>query len=74
MICLNLCIREPLNGYFYKTVKTSGSTLFAKEKDLQAKNTIFLENYNLTPLDMSNGLSQVYYINPVGRIDWNTIG
>ena len=24
------------------------------------KNTIFLKNYNLTPLDMYNGLSQVY--------------
>ena len=26
------------------------------------------ENYNLTPLDMYNGLSQVYRIKPEGRI------
>ena len=28
------------------------------------KNKIFVENYNLTPLDMCNGLSQVYCIKP----------
>ena len=26
------------------------------------KNTIFFENYNLTPLDKYNGLSQVFFI------------
>ena len=37
--------------------------------DLQTKEyNIFLENYNLTPLDMYNGLSQVYCIEPEGRI------
>ena len=29
---------------------------------------VFFENYNPTPLDMYNGLSQVYCINPDGRI------
>ena len=37
-------------------------------KDLQTKNTIFFENYKLTPLDMYNGRSQVYCIKPEGRI------
>ena len=32
------------------------------------KNTIVFENYNLTPLDMYNGLSQVYCIKLEGRI------
>ena len=31
-------------------------------------NTIYFENYNFTPLDMYNGLSQVYCIKPEGRI------
>ena len=34
--------------------------------DLQTKKTIFFENYNLTSLDMYNGLSQVYCIKPEG--------
>ena len=47
----------------------TGSPLFVMvKKHLQTKNTIFLENYNLTPLDMYNGLSQVYCIEPKGRI------
>ena len=29
---------------------------------------IFFENYNLTPLEMYNGLSQIYRIKPEGRI------
>ena len=36
--------------------------------NLQTKNTIFFENYNLTPLDMYNGLSQVYCNKQEGRI------
>ena len=32
------------------------------------KNTIFFENYNLTPLDMYNGLAKVYWFEPEGRI------
>ena len=48
---------------------SSGSTLFVKvKKDFQTKNTIFFENYYLTPLDIYNGLSQVYSIKPEGRI------
>ena len=40
----------------------SGSTLFVMVKKIfRQKNTIFFENFNLTPLDMYNGLSQVYY-------------
>ena len=40
------------------------------QKDLQIKNTsfFFFLNYNWTPLDMYNGLSQIYFINPDGRI------
>ena len=54
-----------------QTVKTpmkSGSTLFVKVKKIfRQKNTIFLENYNWTPLDIYNGLSQVYCIKPEGE-------
>ena len=38
------------------------------KKTFRQKNIIFFENYNLTPLDMYNGLSQVYCIKPEGRI------
>ena len=38
------------------------------KKDLQTKENIFFLNYNLTPLDMYNGLSQVYLIKLEGRI------
>ena len=45
----------PHNAAFHQ------STLFVKVKKIfRHKNTIFLENYNPTPLDMYNGLSQVY--------------
>ena len=37
------------------------------KKNLQTKKYIF-ENYNLTPLDMYNGLSQVNSIKPEGKI------
>ena len=44
-------------------------TLFAKEKKIFGqKNTIFYENSNLKPLDVYNGLSQVYGIKPEERI------
>ena len=47
----------------------SGSTLFVKvKKILRQKNTFFL-NYNPTPLDMCDGLPQVYCIKPEGRIN-----
>ena len=38
------------------------------KQDLLTKENNFLGNYNLTPLDMYNGLSQVYCIRPEGRI------
>ena len=34
------------------------------KKIFRQNNTIFFLNYNLTPLDMYNGLSQVYCIEP----------
>ena len=44
------------------------STLFVKVKMIfRQKNRIFFENYNLTHLDMYNGLSKVYCIKPEGR-------
>ena len=59
-----------------QTVKTqtkcgisSGSSLSVKGKNLQTKeHNIFFKKYNLTPLDMYNGLSQAYCIKPDGRI------
>ena len=45
------------------------STLFVKIKKIfRKKNTLFFENYYLTPLDMYNGLSQVYCMKPEGII------
>ena len=38
------------------------------KKNLHTKNSKTFENYNLTPLDVYNRLSQVYYIKPEGRI------
>ena len=38
------------------------------KKDLQTKRYNIFENYNLTFLDMFNGLFQVYCIKPEGRI------
>ena len=35
---------------------------------LRQNNTTFFENNNLTPLDIYNGLSQVYCIKPEGKI------
>ena len=46
-----------------------GSTLFVKAKKIfRQKIQYFFENYNLTPLDMYNGLSQVYWHIKLGRI------
>ena len=43
--------------------------MFVKvKKNIRKKIQYFLENYNLTPLDMYNELSQVYCIKPEGRI------
>ena len=41
----------------------AGSTLLVKVKQIfKHKNKIFLTSYNLTSLDMYNGLSQVYFV------------
>ena len=39
-------------------------TLCKSKKGLQTRAQFFFENYNLTSLDIYNGLSQVYYIKP----------
>ena len=61
-----------------QTVKTqmkcsisAGSTLFVKVKKIfrqKIQYIVFFYNYNLTPLDMYTGLSQVDCIKPEGRI------
>ena len=76
--CLTLCIQETHRRVLLQTVKTqmkynimhsSGSTLFVMVKKIfRQKNTIFFGIFNLTPLDMYNGLSQVYCIKPEGGI------
>ena len=43
-------------------------------RDKTQKNRIFSENHNPTPLDMYNGLSQVYCIKPERRINSYTKG
>ena len=42
--------------------------LLRQKKIIRQKNTVFFINYNLTSLDMYNGLSQVYCIKPEGGI------
>ena len=53
---LTLCIWETPIQVYLQTVKThSLPTLLIKVKMIfRQKNTIFFENYNLTPLDMYN--------------------
>ena len=51
-----------------------GLHLCKSKRDIQTKNTIFFLNYNLTPLDIFNGLAQVYCIKPEGRIRKYTKG
>ena len=75
-----LCIREtPIMPILVllQTVKaqmkyriiSSGSSLFVLGKmSASDKSTIFFERFNLTPLDMYNGPSQVYCIKPERRI------
>ena len=52
-----------LNAAFHQ-----GRTVCKGKKIFRQYNTIIFENYNLTPLDMYNGLSQVFFIKPEGRI------
>ena len=42
--------------------------LLGELKRSSDKRMQFFLNYNLSPLDMYNGLSQVYCINPEGRL------
>ena len=62
----------PHNEAFYPALHCGfslGSTLFVKvKKNPQTKIQYFFKNCNLTPLDMYNGLSQVYCFKPEGRI------
>ena len=71
---LTLCIQETPKQVLLQTVKTQMKcrimlhfircTPFVMVKKIfRLKNTISIENYNLTPLDMYNGLSQVYCLN-----------
>ena len=53
---------------------TNENNIFTNEYIILQKNTIFFENYNLKPLNMYNGLSQVYCIKPVGRLHYYTKG
>ena len=46
----------------------SGVTLFVQVKKIFRQNNYIFERYNLTSLDMYNGLSKVYCIKPQGRI------
>ena len=46
---------------------SSVSTLFVKVKKRSSDKIQFFKNYNLTPLDMYNGLSQVYCIKLEGK-------
>ena len=72
---LTLCILETPKQVLLQTVKCSIMLHFIRvytvckgEKDNQTIKTIFFENYNLTPLDMYNGLLQVYCIKQEGII------
>ena len=49
-------------------------TVCKVKKDLQTKEYNLLEIYNMSPLDMHNGLSQSYCIKPKGRIHLYTKG
>ena len=49
-------------------------TVCKGKKDIQTKEYILFSKYNLTHLDMYNGLSQVYCIIPEGRIHHYTKG
>ena len=55
-----------LGLHFLKTFKV--------KKIFRQKNAIFYLNYNLTPLDMYNAISQVYCIKPEERIHKYTKG
>ena len=75
VIPLTLCNRQFPKPVLLQTVKTQMKcsrmlhfirvyTVCEGKKDLQTKEYTIFENYNLTPLDMYNGLSHVYCIKP----------
>ena len=78
--CLTFCIREPPNRVLLQTAKTQMKcsiimlhfirvyTVCKVKMIFRQKNTIFFLNYNLIPLGMYNGSSQVYCIKPEGII------
>ena len=80
MLYLILCIWETPKQVLLQTVKTQIQCCIMRhfiwvyiacygKTDNQTKRIqYFFLNYNLTPLDMYNGLSQVYCLKPVGRI------
>ena len=72
---LTLCIRETHKRVPLQTMKTQIKcsimlhfirvyTVCKGKKDLRQKNTLSFQNYNLTPLDVYNGPSEVYCIKP----------
>ena len=75
---LTLCIPETLNENFWKQWKPRWNAAYISFSRLHyirvytvckvKKNTMFFENYNLAPLKLYNGLSQVYCIKPDGLI------
>ena len=60
---LTICIRETPKRVLLQTVMTDDPDVVQHKKDLQKKEYNFVLNYNLTPLDMYHGLSQVYLSN-----------
>ena len=74
-----LCIQEAPKRVIFQTVKTQMkcsimlhfirvyTVCIDKKKIFRQKISIFFENYNLTPLDMYNGLYQIKYV----CICWN---
>ena len=55
--------------YFFRVY-----TVCKGKKDIQTKEYNIFLNYNLKPLDMYNGLSQVYCIKPEGIMHKHTNG
>ena len=60
---LTLCIQKTSKGILLQTGKTHSAAFHPGQK-IQ----YFFENYNLTSLDMYDGLYQVLSIKPEGRV------
>ena len=67
-LLLTLCIQEIPERVLILLDFIRVYTVKKVKKNFRQKNTIFFENYNLTPLDWYNGPPQVYCIKPEGRI------